>query len=224
MTLKQTERPRGPQTTSEHALDGLRQAILSRELRPGQRVIQEDVAEQLGVSIAPIREALRTLEQEGQVTYLPRRGYFVTELRIEELEEIYALRKVLEDRAVRRSLPTLSDEDLQHIELAAADCANAARAGDIAAELEANRRFHFAILRSPDQPYTHRVIRMLWDSTEAYRALYYNSATERDESIAAHDRILAAVRDGDIKRLTAELGDHRERALDFLRRVLANAG
>ena len=75
-----TARP-GPSTTTQHALEGLRRAIVAGELRPGSRIGQEEFAGQLGVSIAPVREALRILEQEGQVTYLPRRGYFVTELR-----------------------------------------------------------------------------------------------------------------------------------------------
>ena len=210
----------GPRTTAEHALEGLRQAILRSELRPGQRINQEEVAEALGVSVAPVREALRTLEQEGQVTYIPRRGYFVTELNVDELEEIYGLRQVLEELAVRHALPALAPEDIGRIELAAGDCANAADAGDIGAELDANRRFHFAILRSPSQPHTHRLIRLLWDSTEAYRAIYYSSDVERRESIQAHDRILEAIRDGDVERLISELDDHRRRALAFLRGVL----
>jgi len=88
----------GPQTTPQHALEQLRRAIVDGELRPGQRIAQEQVALRLGMSIAPVREALQVLDQEGQVTYRPRRGYFVTELRIEDLEEIYELRKLLEER------------------------------------------------------------------------------------------------------------------------------
>jgi DNA-binding GntR family transcriptional regulator len=194
---------------------------VSGELRPGQRVAQEDVAERIGVSVAPVREALRVLEQEGQVTYLPRRGYFVTELRIADLEEIYALREVLEARAARHALPTLDDDALQRIAGAAQDCVHAAETGDVAAELAANRRFHFAILEAPDRPHVFRLIRLLWDSTEAYRAMYYNSPAERKQSVHAHDRILAAVRAGDADRLVAELDAHRTRALDVLRDVLA---
>ena len=210
----------GPGTTAQHALEGLRRAIIAGELRPGERVGQEDVAERLGVSIAPVREALRILEQEGQVTYLPRRGYFVTRLRIEDLEEIYELRELLEGRAARRTLPTLDDDALHRIELAATDCVNAAATGDVAAELEANRRFHLAMLDAPDQAHTMRVIRTLWDSTEAYRAMYYNSAEERRASIEAHDRILAAIRNRDAERLVAELDAHRQRAIEVLRKVL----
>ena len=211
----------GPGTTQEHALVHLRAAIIGGDLRPGQRVAQEDVAGRLGVSVAPVREALRVLEQEGQVTYLPRRGYFVTELRIDDLEEIYALRALLEAQAARQALPTIDADRFAVIQAAAQECTAAAVAGDVAAELSANRRFHFAILTAPGHPHVARLIRLLWDSTEAYRALYYNSPDEREASIDAHARILDALRDRDSDRLVAELDAHRERALAVLRDVLA---
>ena len=211
----------GPGTTQQHALDGLRRAIVAGELRPGQRVAQEEVAQGLGVSIAPVREALRVLEQEGQVTYFPRRGYFVTELRMADLIEIYELRDVLEERAARRSLPTLDEDALERIDLAARDCAAAAERGDVAGELQANRRFHFAILESPEQVHAMRVIRLLWDSTEAYRAMYYNSPEERRAAGDAHERIVAAIHRRDADGLVAELAAHRHRALAVLEGILA---
>lgn len=209
-----------PLTTPQHALEGLRRAIVSGKLRPGSRVPQEDVAAQLGVSVASVREALTVLEQEGQVTYRPRRGYFVTELRAADLEEIYDLRRVLETRAVRIALPLLDDAVEERMRDAALACVDAADEPNISAELEANRRFHFSLFEIPDQPHSMRVIRFLWDSTEPYRALYYNSAQERRRSIDAHDRILGAVADRDVKRVIAELDDHRERALEVLRGIL----
>jgi len=214
----------GPSTTAQHALDALRGAIVAGALRPGARIGQEEFAQQLGVSIAPVREALRILEQEGQVTYLPRRGYFVTALEIGDLEEIYGLRGVLEGRAARRALASLDDAELERIALAGRDFVDAVDAGDVAAELEANRRFHLAILDSPEHPHTMRLIRQLWDSTEAYRALYYNIEDERRNAVAAHERIMAALRERDAKGLVAELAAHRERALTVLRQVLAPAG
>jgi DNA-binding GntR family transcriptional regulator len=183
--------------------------------------VQEEVAERIGVSVVPVREALRVLEQEGQLTYRPRRGYFVTALDVADLDEIYALRALLEARAVRRALPVLDPEALERMELAARDCVEAAAAGDVAAELEANRRFHFAIMEAPGQPHVLRLIRGLWDATESYRALYYNAAAERDAAAAAHERIMDAVRDGEAKALIAELDAHRERALVVLRGILA---
>jgi DNA-binding GntR family transcriptional regulator len=221
-TVPAVNRPMGgPGTTQEYAVACLRQAIIAGDLTPGHRVIQEEIAERIGVSVAPVREALRVLEQEGQLTYRPRRGYFVTKLRVEDLEEIYGLRHVLEERAARHALPGLDDDALERIALAAKDCVDAAETGEVAAELAANRRFHFGILESPEQPHALRLIQLLWDSTEAYRALYYNSPAERRASVDAHDRILAAVRARDADRLVAELDAHRQRALDVLRELLA---
>jgi DNA-binding GntR family transcriptional regulator len=207
-------------TAQQHAVEALRARIVSGALRPGARVNQEDVAAELGLSVAPVREALRVLEQEGQVTYLPRRGYFVTELNIADLEEIYGLRALLEERAARRALPVLDDEALERVRQAAAACVVAAAAGDVAAELAANRRFHFGLLEAPGQPHALRVIRLLWDSTEAYRAMYYNSPEERRASLDAHDAILAAATARDAEALVAALHDHRERALAVLREIL----
>lgn len=214
--------PGAPGTTSEHALEWLRRAVVSGELGPGDRVAQEDVAERIGVSIAPVREALRVLEQEGQLTYRPRRGYFVTELRASDLEEIYELRQVLEERAAREALPALDADDIERIAVAAKECADAVESGDVAAELAANRRFHFAILAAPGRPHTSRLIRLLWDATEAYRALYYNSREERHASLEAHDRILDAIRAADADRLVAELDEHRGRALEVLGGILSD--
>ena len=212
-----------PATAAQQVLESLRHGLVSGMLRPGQRVTQEDVAVRMGVSVAPVREALRVLEQEGQLVYRPRRGYFVTELRIEDLEEIYELRRVLEERLARLALPELDDESLARVRAAAEDCEVAGESADVARELAANRQFHFGLLECADQPHTMRVIRLLWDSTEAYRAIYYNSAAERSRAAKAHRRILAAVAARDADRLVAELDAHRDRALAVLRDILAPA-
>jgi DNA-binding GntR family transcriptional regulator len=215
-------RPARPGTTAQHALEHLRSAIVSGALAPGDRIGQEGVADHLGISVAPVREALRLLEREGQVTYRPRRGYSVTELRMDELEEIYKLRALLEREAALAALPRVTEDDLLEIERAALECSAAVEQGDVVTELGANRRFHTAILRPAGQPHLQRLIDLLWDSTEAYRALYYNSPAERHESLNAHDRILGAVVARDGERLVAELDAHRSRALVVLRGIIGS--
>ena len=212
----------GPGTTTQHVLGELRAAIVAGQYRPGDRVHQEDIADRLGVSLAPVREALRALEQEGQVVYRPRRGYAITELRVEDLHEIYALRRLLEERAVRAALPHLDDDAIERIALAASDCADAASLGDVAAELEANRRFHFGMMDAPAQPQTMRLIRLLWDSTESYRAMYYNSPEERSVTVVAHSEILEAVRRKAADEVVAALDEHRGRALRVLSNILSS--
>jgi DNA-binding GntR family transcriptional regulator len=210
-------------TAAQHAVESLRHTFIAGDLKPGERVRQEEIAERLGFSLAPVREALAVLEQEGQLTYLPRRGYFVTELSLDDLREIYDLRRLVEARAARQALPLLDEDAHERIALAARDCAEAVDRGDVTAELEANRRFHFAVLEAPGQVHTMRVVRLLWDSTETYRALYYNDPADRDDSLAAHDRIVDALKADDADRLVAELDSHREAALERLAKILAQA-
>ena len=212
-----------PDTTQQHAVEWLRQAIVAGVLKPGERIPQEEIAERIGVSLIPVREALRVLEGEGQVTYRPRRGYAVTVLRIEDLTEIYELRRVLEGQAVRRALPDVDDAAIARMTHSANECSEAAAAGHISRELDANRQLHFALFEHPSQPHALRLIRLLWDSTEAYRALYYTLPSERAAADAAHRRILAAVRARDADALVAELDAHRQRALEAVSDILRAA-
>lgn len=204
-------------TAQEVAIHWLRRAIAAGKLRPGERIGQEAVAAEIGVSLIPVREALRILETEGLVTYRPRRGYLVTELDLDDFEEIYRLRALLEGDAVRRGVGRLGAAELAALQDAADDCVHAAAAGDVAGELAANRRFHFVLFSLAGSPHQERLIRLLWDATVAYRALYYAIPGETEEADRAHRRIIDAARAGDAARLRDELDAHRARALAAIR-------
>ena len=204
-------------TAQDRAAATLRAAILDGELRPGQRINQEAWAERAEVSLIPVREALRALAGEGLVTYRPRRGYAVTELDLEELEEVYRLRKLLETDALRRGVESATASDVRALEAAAAACSAAAAAGDVAGQLEANRRFHDRLHGLAGSGHSARLIDLLWDSTEAYRALYYGLPGEAAEADRAHRAIIAAVAAADPDEVIALQDAHRGRALERLR-------
>jgi DNA-binding GntR family transcriptional regulator len=207
-------------TAEARATAALRGAILSGELGPGRRVNQEDWAERTGVSAIPVREALRALAGEGLLTYRPRRGYVVTELSLTELEEVYALRQTLETEALRRGVPAADEADIAALEAAADACLASAAAGDVAGQLAANRAFHGLLHGLARSRPLERLIDLLWDSTEAYRALYYALPGETDAADRAHRTLVAAVAAGDAAGAVAAQDDHRERALVRLRAVL----
>ena len=200
-------------TAQEVVAAALRQAILDRELKPGEKVRQEEMARRLGVSVIPVREALRVLAGEGQVTYRPRQGYVVAQLDVRDLEEVYRLRELLEGEAVRHALPRLGEQDVDHVE---ALFEQVAAAASISEAMKANRRAHFVLFEAAGMPILLRHIAMLWDSTEAYRALYY-STTSVD---AEHRAIVQALRRRDAPAVIGLLDAHRGHALTALAEAL----
>jgi DNA-binding GntR family transcriptional regulator len=207
-------------TAQARAAAALRTAILDGELRPGQRVNQEAWAERVGVSMIPVREALLALAGEGLVAYRPRRGYAVTELDLTDLDEVYRLRALLETEALRSGVPRATAEDVRALAEAADACKAAARNSDIAGQLAANRRFHDSLHALAGSAPLSRLIGLLWDSTEAYRALYYSLEGESETADAAHGAILEAVVARDVDAAVAHQDDHRRRALERLHEVL----
>jgi DNA-binding GntR family transcriptional regulator len=169
----------------------------------------------------PLREALHGLAGEGLVTYRPRRGYVVTELDLADLEEVYALRRLLETEAIRRGVPQATEADVTALRSAADACRAAAACGDLASRLEANRAFHDHLHGLARSGPLLRLVGLLWDSTEAYRALYYALPGEAVEADRAHDAIVEAVARRDAETVVVLQDGHRERALDRLRVTLA---
>jgi DNA-binding GntR family transcriptional regulator len=207
-------------TAQDRAAAALRAAILAAKLSPGQRVNQEEWAERIGVSLIPVREALRALAGEGLVEYRPRRGYAVTRLDLADLEEVYALRRLLETEAIVRGVPRATRGDLAALRAAAVACETAGGRGDVAGRLRANRTFHDVLHGLAGSRPLARLIDLLWDSTEAYRALYYALPGEVDEVDTAHHDLLAAISARDATRAVAIQDAHRERALMRLREAL----
>jgi len=214
----------GTPTAQDRAASTLRAAILDGELRPGQRVNQAAWAERALVSLIPLREALRALAGEGLVTYRPRRGYAVTELDLAELEEVYRLRRLLESDALRRGVPRATPADVASLEAAADACRAASASGDVAGQLAANRRFHDRLHALADSRPSTRLIDLLWDSTEAYRALYYALPGEAAAADRAHLEIIAAVRAGHPEQVVSLQDEHRARALERLRASFRDEG
>jgi DNA-binding GntR family transcriptional regulator len=208
-------------TAQEAVLAQLRRAIAGGRLRPGQQLVQDALAEQLGVSRVPLREALKILEGEGAVVYEPRRGYFVAELSLADLEEVYRIRDLLETEAVRVAVPRLGPDDLAALDAHAGECARAGRAADLDAMAEANRRLHFALIEASGMPRLARLARILWDATDVYRTVYYSEGLNRARVDEEHAAIAAAARAGDAERCAALLRAHREHAVAALRTLLA---
>ena len=212
--------PRRAQTAQEFVLGRLRDLILTRELLPGEPLRQDALAEHLGVSRVPLREALKILEGEGQITYRPHRGYVVTELSIEDLREVYELRRILEDEVTRLAMPNLSRDQVAAMSAIRRDIEEASGAADVVEMAQTNRRFHFVLFEAAGRPRLLRMIRLQWDATDTYRSIYYGQETNRVTVNREHRKIVTAIRSGDTELVVRLLHEHREHAVAALSDII----
>jgi DNA-binding GntR family transcriptional regulator len=208
--------PRQRATAQQIALEHVRTLISRGFLKPDDRIRQEQLAAELGCSVIPVREALKTLEAEGQVRYEPHRGYHVARLSLDELTETYLIRQLLEDEVVRVAAPRLRELHFAVLEKAMEVMESASGRRDVDAMIAANREFHFAIFSAAERPRMVDFIRMLWQSTDAYRSIYYTDAAARTRVDKEHRSIVDALRAGDVDRAVVELDRHRGHAVAAL--------
>jgi DNA-binding GntR family transcriptional regulator len=196
----------------------LRGRILRDELRPGDRIRQEDIAERLGASRLPVREALRMLEAEGLTEHEPRKGARVPVLTMHELDVIYRMRERLEPLSLAESLPSLTTEDDARLE--DLQCRIEANT-DLDRFLELDREFHLGTYAGCHIEPLNAMVTRLWNSTQHYRRAYVAlGGQERMWVVNAEHRLLldAVVRrdatdaerflEGHIRRTRIELAHH----------------
>lgn len=129
------------------ACSAIRQAILRGNLKPGDRLLEAEIARQMGISRAPVREAIRQLASEGLVVSYAHRGTFVTELSADDLWEIYTLRAAVESLAVRLVAEQATPEIILALKQAVADMAQAAQEGDLQRVADLDIAFHETLCR-----------------------------------------------------------------------------
>jgi len=209
-----------PPTAQEAVLTELRRLLVTGEIAPGTPVRQESLAERLGVSRVPLREALKVLEGEGHVVYLPRRGYVAADLSVDDLVEVYRMRELLEAEAIRVAVPRLDDPVVDEIEAAGRAVAAAGRDGDLAAMTVANRRFHFLLFDAAGMPRLSRALRQLWDATDVYRSVYFAAPTNRARVTHEHVDLVAALRARDAEAAVAAQAAHRDHSVTSVRAAI----
>jgi DNA-binding GntR family transcriptional regulator len=143
-------------------VDALREAILSGELEPGERLLQEDLAERLKMSSTPVREALRQLESEGILQSSPNRGVRVAEVDLRSVHEVYMIRATLEALATRMAVPKLRPAHLDHLRILHARIEDLIKQKELKELRRLNYELHILIYETADMPELLKIIRSLW--------------------------------------------------------------
>lgn len=199
-------------TAQELVLSAVRSAILTGVLPPDARLRQEELADLFGTSRIPVREALRALEYEGLVSSEPNRGFTVTAIDADDVEEVYDLRILLESHAVRLALPLVTEEDLEELEAIYSQMTNAKNPDDA---LAARERLYIRLYSISGQVRLVGLIVRL--RQEVARALRWPTL---QQAPSIHDHFFDAVRTGDAERAVAQLSGHYRRVAGLIRRYL----
>jgi len=192
---------------AEAALAELQDSILSGDLAPGAPLRLEELAARLGMSISPVREAVRRLENLGLAVHVPHRGARVSELALDDLRDTYEVRLALEPLAVSRAAERFTAADAAAARGHLADYAEARARSDDAAAREAHAAFHFALYAAAGSDWLLRLIQPAWQNCERYRAISLQGRSVHEVE-REHERILQACERHEPERAAADLERH----------------
>jgi DNA-binding GntR family transcriptional regulator len=204
----------------------LRDLILSNELRAGQKLVDRDLAGQLGVSRTPVREALGRLAMMGLVEARSRRGYYVKQYTAEEMSDLYEFRKILEVSAARLAAENATPEHISRFEQILEESQKlAANPTNHARTVKLDLEIHDLIAQASGNESLHRAIQNLMDKVMCFIWVdWVDSATADAVSIAAahseHEGLIERIMEGDAEGAARHLGDHIDNAKEGLASML----
>lgn len=175
----------------------LRQAILKGELRPGERLMEIQLAQRLGVSRTPVREAIRKLELEGLVLMVPRKGAEVAEITVKDLEDVLEVRAALEELAAKIACDHITDEQMQELKKAAADFKKVLDTDDLTSCVQADMKFHEIIYNATDNARLLQILNNLREQMYRYRMEYLKDKSMHKTLVEEHDAIRRALKKRD---------------------------
>jgi DNA-binding GntR family transcriptional regulator len=186
----------------------IRGMVFDGVLLPSEKVRQVELAERIGVSRSPLREALRILESEGLLSYEMNRGYVVARLETHDVAELYHMRALLEHELMR-SIARPREDVLDALEKDNDAMMAAIGQQDIAEIMRANRDFHFTIFELSPMKQFRREIARLWQLSEGYRHWWWHLPDAAVRIDSEHRQIIGALREFDPERLIELCDAHR---------------
>lgn len=200
----------------------LRQAILRGELKPGERLMEIALANRLGVSRTPVREAIRMLELEGLVIMIPRRGAQVAQITEQDLNDVLEVRLGLEELAVRFACERITDEEIKALGMAVKEFEKKMSNNDLSAQAEADVKFHEIIYGATHNRRLIQIINNIREQMYRYRIEYLKDVESRKTLVKEHYEICDALKRRDaesaVEKMCIHIRNQQEAILRSLER------
>jgi len=198
-----------PVSMRQRVLDILRSAIINGDMKPGQRLTEELICEQMGISRGPVREAMRELEVEGLIISEPYKGAEVLDISDREVFELLMpMRLLIEEFGFRYALKNVTEKDLDTLQAIVERMARAAKKGDVDEVVEIDVAFHEAVLRISGQVHCMQIWRTISPRVRAYFARWRHKNPDLDEVVKEHRLLLQDFRKKDESRVIKRLREH----------------
>lgn len=199
------------------------QAIATGELKPGDRVIEQHIAEQMRISRAPVREALRELEGQGIIRTVDRKGSFIAELSPGDMEELFSLRGLLEGFAARLAVSRLDEHDIAQLVGLSGQMQLAAQASDSRAFMEADLAFHNLVCERAGHAQLSKTLEALKTRIRLFVLMSKQALTathQLESEVDAHRRLIEVLESRDPDECEKAFRDHIFTTAKYLSRLL----
>ena len=174
----------------------LRQAILKGELKPGERLMEIQLADRLGVSRTPVREAIRKLELEGLVVMIPRKGAEVASITESDLQDVLEVRRALEELAGSKACERITKEELVKLKEASAEFEKIIDSGDLTMIADADMHFHDIIYQATGNARLNQILNNMTEQMYRYRMEYLKDYKRHAKLVKEHEKIISALKAG----------------------------
>lgn len=186
----------------------LRKAILRGELKPGERLMEIQLANKLGVSRTPIREAIHKLELEGLVLMIPRKGAEVAQITEKNMQDVLEVRKALEELSVQLACERITPEQVEEMKMAAEDFRKVLKSGDVTKIAEADVKFHDIIFAATNNQRLITLLNNLREQMYRFRVEYLKQKECYPQLLEEHDKLIALISGGEVEEACELMGCH----------------
>ena len=200
------------QPLREAVCETLRDAIRKGILEPGERLMEVQLAEELGISRTPVREAIRKLEQEGYVIMMPRRGTYVADISTGDIKEIFEIRSALESLATGLAARRIEPDELETLQNLLVEIEGYIAKNDIEKIVETDIKFHGLLYQVSRNERLVNIISNLKEQLARFRTLSMSYPGRLQETLEEHSEMVEAIANGDVSAARDAAEHHMERA------------